>query len=245
MARAPRGRVGPDAPGRTAGVVLGADGCPGNGWVVAAVPVAGGVPVGPVAWHFVVGAAALLELARDLGAAAVAVDVPVGLPETGTRACDVAARLRLRGGGASSVFAAPTRGVLAHLTYPAARAAQPSLSAQAFGLVERVRDVDDVLRSAGPAVHDLVVECHPEVSLRALTDLVLPRKKSAPGALLRLQALSAALGEVPPDAPVGAAVDDALDALACAWTAARRLAGTAEVLGGDLDATGVPMRIVV
>ena len=167
------------------------------------------------------GAAALLDLATGLGAAAVALDVPIGLPAVGTRACDVAARARLRGGGASSVFAAPTRGVLAHLTYPAARAAQPSLSAQAFGLVERIRDVDEVLRAAGPGVHDLVVECHPEVSLRALTGVVLPRKKSAPGALLRLRALEAALGPVPADAPPGAGVDDALDALACAWTAVR------------------------
>ena len=74
---------------------------------------------------------------------------------------------------------------------------------------------------------------------------MLPRKKSAAGALLRLQALTAALGEVPPDAPAQAGLDDALDALACAWTARRFLAGTAEVLGGEPDGTGAPMRIVV
>ena len=94
-------------------------------------------------------------------------------------------------------------------------------------------------------MHDLVVECHPEVSLRALTGRVLPRKKSAPGALQRLAALQAALGAVPADAPASAALDDALDALACAWTALRWLRGQAEVLGGEVDATGTPMRIVV
>ncbi|HEU0102128.1 MAG TPA: DUF429 domain-containing protein [Mycobacteriales bacterium] len=222
-------------------LVLGADGCPGNGWVVAAVvPGRRGV-----AWHWVVGADALLALADELGAAAVAADVPIGLPATGTRACDRLARARLRGGGSSSVFAAPAREVLTHRTYAEARDAHPSLSAQTFGLVPRIRDVDDALQAAGPQVHGRVLECHPEVSLRALTGVVLPRKKSAPGALLRLRALEQALGPVPPDAPAGAAVDDALDALACAWTALRWLRGEAEVLGGDLDEVGMPMRIVI
>jgi len=225
--------------------VLGADGCPGNGWVVAEL--APGVGGGPprLRWHGVVGARALLELARDLGAGALAVDVPVGLPEQGRRACDVLARERLKGGGASSVFAAPERAALQHRTYGAARAQQRSLSAQAFALVERIRDVDDALRAAGPGVHDLVVECHPEVSLRALTGQVLPPKKTAPGALLRLRALERELGALPVDAPRGAALDDALDALACAWTARRWQAGEAEVLGGERDAADVPMRIVV
>lgn len=217
--------------------VLGADGYPGNGWVVAELR--GAV----VRWHWAVGAAALLALAE--GAAALAVDVPVGLPEAGRRACDVQARQRLSGGGASSVFAAPVRGVLAHRTYASARPQFPTLSAQTFALVERVRDVDEVLRAAGPGVHRRVVECHPEVSLRALTGTVLPRKTSAPGALLRLAALQEALGPVPADPPPGAALDDALDALACAWTARRWLCGEADVLGDEVDATGTPMRIVV
>jgi len=226
-------------------VVLGADGCPGRGWVVAALGDDGGAGHRVLSWHWAVGARALLDLARGLGAQAIAVDVPIGLPEDGLRACDLQARRRLRGGGTSSVFAAPARRVLACSTYTQARAVAPSLSAQAFGLVERIRDVDEVLREAGPGVHDLVAECHPEVSLRTLTGIVLPRKKSAPGALLRLRALEAALGPVPPDAPVGAGTDDALDALACAWTATRWLAGEADVLGGETDRTGVPMRIVV
>ena len=50
---------------------------------------------------------------------------------------------------------------------------------------------------------------------------------------------------MPDDPPASAALDDALDALACAWTALRWRRGEAEVLGGEVDATGVPMRIVV
>ncbi len=216
--------------------VWGADGCPGDGWVVAELRGRA------VRWHAVVGARALLALVGD---DVLAADVPIGLPDAGPRACDVAARARLRGGGASSVFAAPPRAVLAHATYAAARPHAPSLSAQSFALVARIRDVDARLREQGPAVHARVVECHPEVSFRALTGRVLPRKRSAPGALLRLRALEAALGPVPDDPPAVAGLDDALDALACAWTARRWARGEAEVLGGEVDALGVPMRIVV
>ena len=232
--RTPAGLGRPASPG----VVLGADGCPGNRWVVAEVG-------DDVRWHLVTGATALLELAAELGAVAVAVDVPVGLPEAGVRACDVAARRRLAGGGASSVFAAPPRAALEHATYAAARRCLPTLSAQTFALVERIRDVDAALPAAGPDVHALVVECHPEVSLRTLIGAALPRKRSAPGALRRLRALEQVYGTLPVDAPAQAGLDDALDALACAWTAGRWRRGQAEVLGGDLDATGVPMRIVV
>ena len=50
-----------------------------------------------------------------------------------------------------------------------------------------------------------------------------------------------ALGDLPP----GARLDDALDALAAAWSAQRWAAGTAEVLGEELDDRGRPMRVVV
>ena len=220
-------------------IVLGADGCPG-GWVVAEV-----APGAPVRWHAAADAEALLALADRLGAAAVAADVPVGLPEQGPRACDVAAKERLGGHSASSVFPAPVRGVLQAPTYGVARMLSPSLSAQAYALVPRIRDVDDALRRRGPAVHDRFVECHPEVSLRALTGRVLPRKRSAPGALLRLRSLEQAFGPLPDDPPAAAALDDALDALACAWTARRWATGAAELLGGETEALGTPMRIAV
>jgi predicted RNase H-like nuclease len=221
-------------------IVLGADGAPRGAWVVAELrdgrpPRLREVP-GP----------ALLPLADELGADAVALDVPIGLPEDGTRACDVEARRALAGGGRpSSVFAAPSRRVLAAAGYAEARALQPSLSAQAFGLVPRIRDVDAALRERGPQAHRRVVECHPEVTFRQLTGHPLQRKKSAGGALQRIGALTDALGPLPRVGPVGAALDDALDALACAWTALRWAGGEAVVLGDEVDATGAPMRIVV
>lgn len=215
--------------------VLGADGCRGNGWVALEVSAAG------LRWHHVVGVRALLGLAAERGAAALAMDVPIGLRD-GVRECDRLARARLPG-AASSVFAAPSRAVLACQTYAQARTLQPSLSAQAFGLVPRIRDVDEAL----PLEHDAwVVECHPEVTFRAMTARARwHRKKSATGALQRLRTLETVFGPLPEDVPGAAGLDDALDAAACAWTAQRWASGEAEVLGGETDACGKPMRIVV
>jgi predicted RNase H-like nuclease len=225
-------------------LVLGADGCRGGGWVVALVD-----GDDELHWEWADDTAALLALADEHEADAVALDVPIGLPPLGgRRACDDLARRRL-GARRSSVFAAPPREVLGCSGYADARPLAPSLSAQAFGLVPRIRDVDEALRARGSQVHDRVVECHPEVTfaLEASRWGVVPgAKKTAAGALQRLALLEDAFADgVPVDVPTGAALDDALDAAACAVTALRWARGQAEVLGDELDALGVPMRIVV
>jgi predicted RNase H-like nuclease len=220
-------------------VVLGADGVSRNRWVVAEL-----VTGSPITWHLLTGAAAVLDLADAVGAAAVALDVPIGLPAAGRRRCDEEAYAAL-GARRSSVFMTPPRHVLEHDRYAAARAASPGLTAQAFALVSRVRDVDTVLRAVGPSVHDRVVECHPELAFQAMTGADLARKKSARGALDRVDALTTVGLTDVRDAPDEAGFDDALDAMACAWTAARWASGTAKVIGGGGDALGVPMRIVV
>jgi predicted RNase H-like nuclease len=92
-----------------------------------------------------------------------------------------------------------------------------------------------------------VIETHPEVSFALMSGSTLASKKTTAGAAQRMRALEAwvdviaALGNV----PVGVPMDDALDALACAWSAQRFAAGDAEVLGdGQRDARGLLMRIV-
>jgi predicted RNase H-like nuclease len=219
-------------------VVLGADGVSRNRWVVAQWDGA------DVTWHLVTGAAAVLALADDVGAEAIALDVPIGLPVSGRRLCDELAYARL-GARRSSVFMTPPRHVLEHLSYGEARATFPSLTAQAYALLSRVRDVDAVLRATGPEVHQRVVECHPEVVFHRLTGDDLARKRSAAGVFARLRALADVRLTGVERAPDEAALDDALDALACAWTASRWLRGAAEVLGGGLDELGLPMRIVL
>jgi predicted RNase H-like nuclease len=223
-------------------LVLGADGCKGGGWTVGIID-----GEGELSWHAARHTAALLELADEHDADAVALDVPIGLPALGgRRACDDLTRARL-GARRSSVFAAPPREVLRCASYAEARPLAPSLSAQAFGLVPRIREVDDVLRARGADVHLRVVECHPELAFaeRAAGRLALAAKKSAAGALQRISLLEEALdGGLPLDVPGTASLDDALDAAACALVGLRWAGGQAEVLGDEVDALGVPMRIV-
>lgn len=224
-------------------LVLGADGCKGGAWVVAMVD-----GDGELSWHPAADTAALLALAHEYDADAVALDVPIGLPPLGgRRVCDDLARRRL-GARRSSVFAAPPREVLACGSYDEARPLAPSLSSQAFGLVPRIREVDELLASRPADIHRTVVECHPEVAFAAMAAgrLPLATKRSAAGALQRIRLLEEAFDDaLPLDVPAVAALDDALDAAACSLVALRWARGEAEVLGGELDATGLPMRIVV
>lgn len=218
---------------------LGVDGCRG-GWL-AAVDDGGR----RIAWRWTAEVGELLAM----DAAAVAIDIPIGLPDRGSRACDVQARRRI-GERRSSVFPAPVRSVLGCTTYAEARAVLaarglPSMSAQAFGIVRAVRQVD---RALGPADETRVVEAHPEVAFALLTGGGLAAKKTAPGREQRRRALANVCRDLDgllAAAPRPAATDDALDALACLWVAGRWARGEAEVLGdGERDARGLVMRIV-
>ena len=220
--------------------VLGIDGCPG-GWVGALVE------QDEVIWH----SGDFVELLA-LPAAAVAVDIPIGLPAgAARRAADVEARSAL-GRQRSSVFFAPPRVVLEALDQPDATrlsraAGSVGVSIQMFHVLGKVAEVDTALRADADAAAR-VVEVHPEVSFRRLarTD-VLPSKRTAAGRAARLVAVRTWLPglELPAPWPGRARADDCLDALACAWTAQRWSRGEADVLGDEQDALGVPMRIVV
>lgn len=219
--------------------VLGVDGCPG-GWVGALVD-------GPaLTWHCGPFAAML-----DLPAHVVAVDIPIGLPAGGERRrADLEARAAL-GPRRSSVFLTPARVVLdaptqAEATLLSRAAGSAGVSIQTFYLLGKVAEVDGLLR-ADQAAAARTVEAHPEVSLRRLGGRVLPPKRTPEGGLARLEVLRTWLPdlELPAMLPGRARSDDCLDAVACAWTAARWLRGEADVLGDEVDALGVPMRIVV
>ena len=221
--------------------VIGVDGCRG-GWVAAVVS-----DDGRITWTWSTDIRDVLGQPAD----AIAIDIPIGLPESGRRACDVAARARLGRRGVS-VFAAPVRPVLSATSYAEARATLaarggPSMSAQAFGIVAAVRQVDAALTSRD---EDRVVEAHPEVAFVTMAGgTALPPKRSAAGAAARLRLVTRWHPDVIDDlagAPAAVPLDDALDALACAWVAARWVRGEAEVLGdGARDARGLVMRIVV
>jgi predicted RNase H-like nuclease len=143
----------------------------------------------------------------------------------------------------SSVFAVPSRtAVYAPDFGTACRVALETsnppkkVSKQLFMIAPKIREVDEMLRGA-PVLAGRVFEIHPEVAFwqlngrRALRE---PKKIKGrpyePGLALRRNILtkhgcSAAVTEQA--APAGAAADDLLDALACAATALRILAGRA------------------
>ena len=215
--------------------VLGVDGCPG-GWVGALVAGA------EVTWH-TGDFAALLALGAD----AVAVDIPIGLPRGGERRrADLEARAEL-GAQRSSVFLVPPRVVLEAGSQPDATrlsraAGSVGVSIQTFHLLGKVAEVDAHVRAGAD-----VIEVHPEVSFRRMCGRPLPPKRKLAGRVARLEVLRGWLPdlELPTPLPGRARPDDCLDAVACAWTATRWARGEAEVLGGETDQLGLPMRIVV
>jgi predicted RNase H-like nuclease len=247
--------MGPDRspePGpRSAELLAGVDGCRA-GWVVALAGWSGsaGGAFDDVEVHVVATFAEVL----GLGAETVAVDIPIGLPDAGPRACDVAAR-RLLGSRRSSVFPAPVRATLAArrrgwaATLAASRAAAGTgLSRQAFHLLPKVAEVDDALATRTAPTPVLVVEAHPELAFARLAGAPMPHPKRVPegrahrAATLRpvVPPVDDLLGSRPP----GCAADDLLDALALLGTAHRLRAGVAELLGdGSTDRRGRPMQI--
>jgi predicted RNase H-like nuclease len=220
-------------------VIIGVDGCRG-GWLVVSDH---GDGTTEVAVHRTFGDV------LALGAALVAVDIPIGLPAVGPRACDVTARRRL-GRRGSSVFPAPVRAVLGAADHTEAlvrsRAASGrGLSVQAWNLVPKIVEVDERV-----APGDAVAEVHPELSFATLGGGPLgSRKRELAGRVERLGLLE---GDFPDVAerlagrPPGCAADDVLDAYATLWTARRITAGRAESLGdGERDERGLVMSITV
>jgi predicted RNase H-like nuclease len=182
--------------------------------------------------------------ALALDADVVGVDMPVGLPATGRRECDVLAKALL-GRAHPRVFLAPPRGVLGAADYLEANRLHRELtgglglSVQTWHLAPKVREVDEVADDAR------LVEVHPELSFAELGGTgALPSKKAAAGRALRVETLRRWLPDLTAgDVPRG---DDGLDALAVAWSAHRWLAGTARTLPDHprYDERGRPMRIV-
>jgi predicted RNase H-like nuclease len=220
--------------------VAGVDGCR-TGWVVATLgPTGLGLAVVP-------SIAPVLDEVADDALAAVAIDMPVGLPATAPRACDAEAR-RLLGPRRSSVFPAPARAVLGARTFREAaersRAATGrSLPVQAYNLVPKVAELDRAMR---PDLQDRVVEAHPELAFTRLAGAPAANAKRTPeGRAERLALLAAAgVGDLTRVRALGAAPDDILDAAVLALTARRVAEGTAERLGdGEVDARGLRMEV--
>ncbi len=212
---------------RPARPVLGVDACPG-GWV--------GVLISPDGRPSVYVAASITDLIalvrESADPAVVAIDIPIGLPDSSGRRADSEARRELVGKG-SSIFSTLTRAAYEADTYERARAANvsatggTSASAQAYALRVKILEVDAWVRS-GPGAE--VIEVHPELSFARMTGSpVLARKKDEAGVRARREALEDQ-GLVAPAWFRGAGFgeDDLLDACAAAWSAVRHHRGASE-----------------
>lgn len=207
------------------GSVLGADACPA-GWV--------GIVLSDGGVRALV-RAQIRELVDDAAAGggldAIAIDIPIGLADTGPRQADLLAR-RAAGRRAASVFMTPVRAALAAPTYQDAlalsrRLTGAGISSQAYYLGPKILQVDR-WRPDAPCP---VVEAHPELSFAAMAGGPLADAKTTWAGAVRRRALLAAAGIVL-DGDLGlsgrrAGVDDVLDAAAVAWTARRVASGSA------------------
>ncbi len=228
--------------------IAGVDGCRG-GWVAALRDVASGA----VTWERFPTVAALLKSSYCPGV--VAIDMPIGLSDSGARLCDVEAR-RLLPGQASSVFPVPLRPVLATTDYWSANRLSreiggKGLSQQSFNIMAKIREVDLVARQAQAG---RLREAHPELAFVALNKgKPLGRSKRYPSGIAERRALLAEVYgatlsglEANRRGQPGVGLDDLYDALALLQTAERMHCGTACRVPEPppLDSVGLPMEIV-
>lgn len=190
----------------------------------------------------------------------IAVDIPIGLPESGERACDRLARERLGRRRAASVFPVPARAVLAARTRQQASPMQERLDGRRIGvqtwsLVAKLRDADQALQRF-TALRARTYEVHPEVSFAFWNggEPMRHAKRTPAGRAERLALArrhwGAAAGEVLASfharyAASDATLEDLIDAFACLWSAERIARGEAGRLPAEppRDATGLPMAI--
>lgn len=186
--------------------------------------------------------------------ATIAIDIPIGLLDSGSRGCDEKARQFLQH-RRSSVFTAPIRGVLPAPTHADASRIRrevegKGMSIQAFLITGKIRDVDSALQNSVHATR--VHEVHPEVSFARLNDdkPLTHSKKTLDGRNQRI----ALLDQVMPGAAArlvrerrrhSVAADDVLDALAVLWTASRIANGAAIEFSSEPSHDGLNLRMSI
>jgi threonine dehydratase len=187
--------------------------------------------------------------------AIIAVDMPIGLPDTvgaGGRGPEGLIR-PLLGARKSSVFSIPSRKAVYAATYPEActvafETSQPprKISKQGFFLFPKIREIDGLLQD-DIYLRSRVFETHPELVFRTLKNspLAFPKKTEA-GVYERTQLLRE-LGLAVEAWPKfrGAAQDDIIDAAACLVTAQSIAIGQAQSFPSQpaLDSHGIPIAI--
>jgi predicted RNase H-like nuclease len=164
---------------------------------------------------------------RPPGLACVGIDIPIGLLD-GARQCDKAARKLLGQPRGTSVFAAPCRSALSAKNHAAATATNldmtgRGLSQQAWGISNKIRQVDDAITLD---CQPWVFEVHPEVCFWALNERspMKRNKKTQDGVAERVGLLRRVFPQLEThlaNRPRAVGADDLLDAAVAAWTALR------------------------
>jgi len=221
---------------------IGIDGC-SAGWVAVALdpPHASG-----------------FRIAKDIAGLALPedamsyIDIPIGLPESGYRGCDLAARKILRGAEAR-VFLGLRRPLLSHVNdYPSAnawaKADGKGLSRQAFAILPKIAEIDTVM---SPDRQKTLRESHPELVFCRLNASVPLVSKHTPQGIDQRRAILTRHGFIELDLWLGALrrrqakPDDLLDACVLAVAAFEATQGLARrVKCRDMrDAKGLAMAI--
>ena len=188
---------------------------------------------------------------KELGV--LVIDIPIGLPERGSRSCDTLARGAIRPRG-SSLFPAPIRPVLNATTHKEACRIFESIegkrcSIQAFSIYSIIAGVD---RHISPEIQGRIREGHPELSFAYMNGGVgLAYAKSKPeGQQKRIELLEPHFpglrGHIARLRQRRATID-LLDAFSMLWTARRVRAGEAISIPDrpEYDSRGLRMEIVV
>lgn len=192
------------------------------------------------------------SLNEDTTLASIVIDIPIGLPDYGARACDQEARRSLGQPRGSSVFPAPIRSMLtAHDWEDACRIRWEregkKCSKQVAAILPKIREVD------GAMTRDLqkrIREGHPEVSFFMMNRErpVVSGKKTRLGKSERLALLVPCFPDIKRNLQVKprALWVDILDAYACLWTAKRIATNQAKSFPQDRihDDVGLIMEIV-
>jgi len=126
---------------------------------------------GHLAWKVLPTLGEIVENIDDYSV--IAIDIPIGLTESGARKCDVEAR-QLLGARRSSVFPSPISAVLLAKDYLDAcrireKVEKKRMSQQAWAIVYKIKEINELIAN-NPLLAKKIFEVHPEVSFYYLAD---------------------------------------------------------------------------
>ncbi len=229
-------------------IVGGADGCRG-GWICITLDEA----TSAVSHRLYSDAATMIQ--QQPRPQVLAIDIPIGLTDSGPRSCDRAARKLLGEPRARSVFPTPIRPALHAVDRNQACAITSAadgrrVGAQSWAIYPKIREVDAAL---SPAAQQWCFEIHPEICFWAWNGSVSMShsKKKSLGRTAREKLIDAMFGGAVRAAVRAAyprdqiADDDINDAFAALWTAKRIAAGLAVTIptAPPIDAVGLRMEM--